>query len=185
MRCNLAYTSLKTNAKQYWYFDSGCSQHMTREKICLKNVQSCSCHHVTFRDGVEGRVLEGVLLVEGLKTNLTSISQFCDQDLLVRFTMGKCFVRGHSNQWFMERTQTSDNCYLLTPPRICYRTQVNATKLWHRRLWYLTFGAWREVLQSELFVGFYIRNLNLKELMGRVKFPSESRCPTRWSCVEH
>ena len=36
--------------------------------------------------------LEDVLLVEGLKANLISISQFCDQDLFVKFTKGTCTV---------------------------------------------------------------------------------------------
>lgn len=52
---------------------------------------------MTFEDGSQAQVvgketfnlegfpkLESVFLVEGLKTNLISISQLCDQDLLVR-----------------------------------------------------------------------------------------------------
>ena len=54
-----------------------------------------------FRNGVKGKVhgpglldvpgmpkLEDVLLVEGLKANLISISELCDQDLFVKFNMG-------------------------------------------------------------------------------------------------
>ena len=33
-----------------------------------------------------------VLYVEGLKVNLLSISQICDQDFMVLFSKGKCLV---------------------------------------------------------------------------------------------
>ena len=36
--------------------------------------------------------LRDVLLVEGLKSILISISQLCDQDLFVKFTKDKCIV---------------------------------------------------------------------------------------------
>ena len=70
------------------YFDSGCSKHMTGESKFMKNVQTCTKGHVTFGDGVKGSILgngvldvegfprlKNVLLVEGLKANLISISQ--------------------------------------------------------------------------------------------------------------
>ena len=87
----VAHTSLKVVSTNSWYFDSGCSKHMTGDKIFLKDYQAIVVGHVTFRDGVKGRVLEkgaldvdglpklkSVLHVEGLKTNLISISQLCD-----------------------------------------------------------------------------------------------------------
>ena len=95
MHSYVAYTSLKVSEKDEWYFDSRCSRHMTREKQFLRDIQPCSTSHVTFGDDVQGNVvgrglldvpglpkLEDVLLVEGLKANLISISQLCDQDLL-------------------------------------------------------------------------------------------------------
>ena len=60
---------------------------------------------MTFGDGAKGTVigngllkvpcmpkLENVLLVNGLKVNLISIIQPCDQNLFVKFTKNKCSV---------------------------------------------------------------------------------------------
>lgn len=64
---------------------------MTDDRSFLKDVKSCTEGHVTFGNGVKGKVLrkgmldieclprlKNVLLVEGLKANLNSISQLCD-----------------------------------------------------------------------------------------------------------
>ena len=122
VRSYVAYTSLKTSKKNDWYFNSGCSRHMTREKNFLKSIQSCSTRHVTFRDKVKGKVLrrgqlyvprmpklKDVSFVEGLKANLTSISQLCDDGLFMNFTREKCMVMNLSNQCVMEGTRSSDN----------------------------------------------------------------------------
>ena len=103
MRCNVVCTSQKVNTEQVWYFDSECSQHITEENNFLKQIQPCPTQHVTFRDGIKGKVLRGlhipsmpkleeVLLVETLKANPMSIKQLCDQDLFVKFTKEKCSV---------------------------------------------------------------------------------------------
>ena len=95
-RCVVVYTSLKTKVEEKWYFDSGSSKHMTGNREFLINLQSCNLESVTFGDGgidivlrsgslkVPGMLtLENVLLVEGLKVNLISISQLCDDNLFV------------------------------------------------------------------------------------------------------
>ena len=68
---------------------------MTGEKKYLIDYQSVSDGHVFFGDGEKGRVLgkrtlladgllklNNVLHVEGLKANLISIRQLCDQKLM-------------------------------------------------------------------------------------------------------
>ena len=122
---------------------------MTGENNFLKNIQSCSTKYLTFGDGVKGKVLgicqldvprmpklKDVSFVEGLKANLTSISQLCDDDLSVNFTKGKCMVMNLSNQCVVEGTRS---CYLLSHPRTCCRSSAYDTKLWHRRLGHMNF----------------------------------------------
>ena len=61
--------------------------------------------YVTFGDNAKGKIvgegkvgkspnttIENVLLVDGLKHNLLSISQFCDKDYKVVFESNKCVV---------------------------------------------------------------------------------------------
>ena len=72
---------------------------MTGNREIFINLQPCSLEFVTFGDRGNGLVLgsgslkvpgmprlENVLLVEGLKVNLISISQLYDVNLFIQFT---------------------------------------------------------------------------------------------------
>ena len=56
-----------------------------------------------------------MLYVEGLKVNLLSISQICDQDFMVLFSKGKCLVLNESGKKLISGVHTLDNCYGLVP----------------------------------------------------------------------
>ncbi|KAG5553092.1 hypothetical protein RHGRI_011080 [Rhododendron griersonianum] len=94
----VAHTAFKANNACAWYLDSDCSRHMSGDKSVFINVEKYNGGVVTFGDGNEGRVigqgtistpdlplLENVLYVEGLKANLLSIGQFCDNMHEVHF----------------------------------------------------------------------------------------------------
>ncbi|WP_216668082.1 hypothetical protein, partial [Proteus mirabilis] len=67
LRCHIAYTLLKAVTTNTWYFDSGCSRHMTRTQKYLKDYQCVNEGHVTFGDGIRGKVVgKGTLNVNGL-----------------------------------------------------------------------------------------------------------------------
>ncbi|KAG9446379.1 hypothetical protein H6P81_012507 [Aristolochia fimbriata] len=115
-----AHTAEKTNTDGIWYFDSGCSRHMTGSIEFLTNLQKETGGQVTFGDGGKGYVIGGgdlnvqglpklrdVLLVDGLIANLISISQLCDQNLYVNFTIDGCK---------------------------CQYNRENTAQLWHKRL---------------------------------------------------
>ena len=100
---------------------------MTGNKEFLINLQPCSLESVTFGDGGKGTVLgrgslkvpsipklENVLLVDGLKVNLISISQLCNDNLFVRFTKESCLVTNNSTFYVLKQKRSLDNCYLLT-----------------------------------------------------------------------
>ncbi|XP_039146856.1 uncharacterized protein LOC120284120 [Dioscorea cayenensis subsp. rotundata] len=50
----VGYSSIKKSSKDNWYFDSGCSRHMTGDKGFLMNYKECQIGHVTFGDGQKG-----------------------------------------------------------------------------------------------------------------------------------
>ena len=79
-----------------WYLDSGCSKHMTGDRSLFKVFESKKGGNVTFGDGSKSQIkgkgtisltrmpdIANVLYVEGLRVNLSSISQICDQDFMV------------------------------------------------------------------------------------------------------
>nr|XP_017228312.1 PREDICTED: protein PFC0760c-like [Daucus carota subsp. sativus] len=73
-----------------WYLDSGCSRHMTGNKSLLNGIRKVAAGSVTFGDSSKGSIIgigdignehfkiANVQLVTGLKYNLLSISQLCD-----------------------------------------------------------------------------------------------------------
>ncbi|CAM8913334.1 unnamed protein product [Rhodiola kirilowii] len=124
--CLVAFSSTFLPEKQRWYFDSGCSRHMTGNPGFLTKIEWIKGKTVTFGDGIEGRVvgrgtlkvpglprLTEVFLVEGLQANLISISQLCDGNNHVQFTQDKCIVQNNQNQIVLTGRRASNNCYLV------------------------------------------------------------------------
>ena len=103
--CYTALTALKAHDSYLWYLDSDCSRHMTGNKALFKTLFEGKIGTVTFRDGsksvIKGirtmdilglQVFEDVWYVDGLKANLLSISQICDNKLNVLFTKYECEI---------------------------------------------------------------------------------------------
>ncbi|KAG7563991.1 Zinc finger CCHC-type superfamily [Arabidopsis suecica] len=103
LTAKVAYTSTDGTVSNPWYFDSGCSRHMTGDPSVLSTFTEEAIEKVTFGDGGKRRIkgkgnIEGddkpsfinVFYVEGLKANLICISQLCDDGLKVIFTRTDC-----------------------------------------------------------------------------------------------
>ena len=87
-----------------WYLDSGCSRHMTGDKSLFKSLKEKEDSYVMFEDGSHSQVLGNgtigilglplltdVISIKGLKPNLLSITQICDEDFLVQFSKKRVF----------------------------------------------------------------------------------------------
>lgn len=150
----VAHTAMLANTTK-WYFDSACSRHMTWTTHFLIDLVKGSNEVVTFGDGIQGNVLgkrilnvsgiprlSNVMLVERLKANLISVSQLCDDGLLVRFNEDKCAVYNDQNEKIMKGIRSSDNCYLLTTDTRCFNEQAR----------WLTWGTKDSAIQvSEIY----------------------------------
>jgi hypothetical protein len=53
----IAHTSLRASSKEDWYFDSGCSRHMTGVETYLDDVRPYVTSYVTFGDGAKGKIV--------------------------------------------------------------------------------------------------------------------------------
>ncbi|KAI0508078.1 hypothetical protein KFK09_014212 [Dendrobium nobile] len=93
-----------------WYLDSGCSRHMIGDVNLFVVLESRTGGKVTLGDNTTKKVvgagiidnsknlmIENVLLVDGLKHNLLSISQFCDNGFIVQFFANSCIVSLSNN----------------------------------------------------------------------------------------
>ena len=84
---------------------------MTGDASKFTHISPKKSRHVTYGDNNKGRILEvgkigtnssnsieNVLLVEGLKHNLLSISQLCDKGYLVSFDSKKCVIENEHDR---------------------------------------------------------------------------------------
>lgn len=80
--------------------------------------------------------LTKVLHVKGLKTNIISINQLCDDDLHVNFDKKVCSVLDKHDKCAITRTQTLANCYKMneTIEQQCKSTRAEELELWQRSL---------------------------------------------------
>jgi len=124
----MACLSSKTSSREYWYFESGCSKHMTGYRKTLDSEKIYLNSHVTFGNGEKGKILgsgnlidsdlpnlNNVLLVKGLNINLISISQLCDQGMTVRFSKSECIVTDEKDEVLMRGIKTKNNFYTWVP----------------------------------------------------------------------
>ena len=111
--------------KNMWYLNNGCSHHMTGDKVMFSSISLKDGGYVTFGDNAKGKIvgegkvgkspnptIENVLLVNGLKHNFFSISQFCDKDYEVVFESNKCVVLD-KNECAMFVGSRHNNIYLV------------------------------------------------------------------------
>ena len=72
-------------------------------------------------------VFEHVWYVDGLKANLLSISQICDNGLNVLFTKYECEILDGGGDCMYVGVRTADNCYGLTPSIInkCFSAKID------------------------------------------------------------
>lgn len=50
----VAHTSFRASSREDWYFDGGCSRHMTRVKKYLVDIKSYSSNYVAIGDEANG-----------------------------------------------------------------------------------------------------------------------------------
>ena len=124
--------------------------------------------NVTFDDGSKSQIkgngiislpglpdIANVLYVEGLRVNLLSISQICDQDFMVLFSKGKCLVLDESGKKLISSVCTLDNCYGLVPDAdiVCNSIRLPNEDLWHQRMGHASYKHLSIVCKHESVLG--------------------------------
>ncbi|GAA0150755.1 hypothetical protein LIER_09621 [Lithospermum erythrorhizon] len=165
----VAYTSLKTSAESSWYFDSGCSRHMTCKKAYLTQICSLKGDHVTFDNGGKGKIickeklnvdglphLTDVLLVGGLTANLISISQLCDDGMKVctyKTCQQGCTVNDSCEKTVMHGTRSADNCYMWSSVQAPSSRKGEHDELWPKRLGHTNYINIQQIISKEAVRG--------------------------------
>ena len=147
---------------------------MTGNRKYLTNYHIVVESHVAFGDGEKGRVLgkwtlnadglprlKNVLHVEGLKANLLSINQLCDQKLNVKFTKNSCKVLNKSREVVLKWSRSSNNCYQLIKSHTCHKVSHDNIDLWHQKLGHFNFKNLTKIMNIDAAHG--IPTLSKKE----------------------
>ncbi|CAM8997375.1 unnamed protein product [Rhodiola kirilowii] len=146
--CMVACCSSGDTVQASWFFDSGCSAHMTGNSAFLSHIRPVEkMRFITFADGRKGRVigcgtlkvpdlpaLEDTLLVEGLTMNLISISQLCDNGHYVSFSRDSCLVLNENGDSVMKGRRRANDCYTIRMGNEKLRSTLNCVQAKHRVL---------------------------------------------------
>ncbi|CAM8969337.1 unnamed protein product [Rhodiola kirilowii] len=146
--CMVACCSSGDTVQASWFFDSGCSAHMTGNSEYLSHIRPVEqMRFVTFADGRKSRVigcgtlkvpdlpaLEDTLLVEGLTMNLISISQLCDNGHYVSFSRDSCLVLNENGDSVMKGRRRANDCYTIRMGNEKLRSTLNYVQAKHRVL---------------------------------------------------
>ena len=131
---------------------------------------------VTFGDNDKGKIIgignigitpskyiENILLVDGLKHNLLSISQFCDKRYKVIFESSVCIVTSPINEGIKFVGHRHGNVYMVDlndlskinmQCLVSLNVKINETSwLWHRRLAHISMHSLSKLIKKELIIG--------------------------------
>src|SRR3954466_8277051 len=134
--------------------DSGCTNHMTRDKelFTKDKLTQSSQKFITFGDNNKGKVIglgkvyilkdkyiDKVMLVQSLGYNLMSISKLCDMGMVVLFSALRCGVFSQDDYTFVFEGFRKGDLYIVdfsSSPTVstCLMAKASSGWLWHRRL---------------------------------------------------
>ena len=188
--CFMMHSAFKMMNTCLWYLDSGCSRHMTGDRTLLKTFESKKGGNITFGDGSKSHIkgkgiislpglpdIANVLYVEGLRVNLLSISQICDQDFMVLFSKGKCMVLNESGEQLISGIRTLENFYDLVPDAeiVCNNVRMPNEDLWHQRMGHASYKQLSIVSKNEAVLGMPKLSKVLNAICGPCQLPKQTK----------
>jgi hypothetical protein len=139
---------------------------------------------VSYEDNNRGRILgkgvvgnpstttiKDVMLVDGLKHNLLSISKFCDNGFTITFNTQCCIIQQNDDKNVMFKGLRVDNVYVLDLDDVSssgdkYLIVKNEDSwLWHKRLSHVHFDLLNKVMSKDLVIGLL-----------KIKFEKDKLC---------
>eukprot|EP00253_Pinus_taeda_P032416 PITA_32416 len=166
-RCGIALYA--EGQENQWYIDSGCSKHMTGDKEKLESYTALEKgKKVSFGNdtpaAIKGKGIAqlkeqvkagNVLYVDGLKHNLLSVSQMCDNGTEVIFRSDGCSVRDlDTGKIVIKGKRTPNDLYIFEEgEQQCYLSKNDEHWLWHQRLGHLSFSQIRKACKYQTVRG--------------------------------
>ena len=157
-----------------WIIDSGCSTHMTGDRALLSNMVEKVGPWVTFGDGSKGFtkgygnleignvVIENISLVDGMKHDLLSVSQFTNKGYEVNFISEQCSIINKKDKKLALQGVRKGNLFVADlfstskgEARCFYsKASTEDSWIWHKRLSHLNIKTINSLVKRELVRGF-------------------------------
>ncbi|CAL8083514.1 unnamed protein product [Prunus armeniaca] len=151
---------------------SGCSKHISGDKSIFSSLSPFDGGTVTFGGGHKSQVvgkgtvcipglpeLKNVRFIEGLTSNLISVSQLCDDGVVeVRFSKHGCKTIGKGGNKIVSVARSRDNCYCIDGVNdakevVCNKVVNETSVLWHQRFGHVNFRDLHKLSKRELVSG--------------------------------
>ncbi|XP_021816111.1 uncharacterized protein LOC110758542 [Prunus avium] len=171
-KCLVVLNAFAASNINSWYFDSGCSKHMSGDRSVFSSLSPFDGGTVTFGGGHKSQVvgkgtvcipglpeLKNVRFVEGLTSNLISVSQLCDDGIVeVRYSKHGCKIIGKGGNEIVSMSRSRDNCYCIDGVNdakevVCNKVVNETSVLWHQRLGHVNFRDLHKLSKRELVSG--------------------------------
>ena len=158
--------------KNIWYLDSGCFHHTTGDKAIFSSISPKDGGYAICGDNAKGKIvgqgkvdkspnltIDDVLLVNGLKHNLLSISQLCDKNCKIVFEPSRCVVYD-DNECALFMCSRNNNIYVVD---LCDSKAFNEKCLvsvnddiwlWHRQLGHASMHTISKLSKKNLVKSF-------------------------------
>ena len=167
---------------------------MTGDHNLLCTLNSKEESTVTFGDNAKGKIvgignvgspehpsIENVLLVDGLKHNLISISQLCDIGYKVLFDKKECTIIDSKTNEVIFTGNRKNNVYKIKfsykPNKVisCLSTSNDEKWLWHRRLGHASMSQLSKLFKNECVVGLPKLDFQKDKLCDACQFEKQSK----------
>ncbi|KAJ9545061.1 hypothetical protein OSB04_024768 [Centaurea solstitialis] len=178
-------SSVKQKHVSTWYIDSGCSRHMTRTLELLSHYVNKEGSSVAFGGNQKGKIkgygmivkgeitVNQVSYVDGLKHNLISVSQLCDNGMDVKFNIKYCILYKADTLIEVMRANRRGDLYFLIfdvldeKVEICLISSVKNEEawLWNTRFCHLNFHTLEKLVRLKLVKG-----------LPKIKFEKDHLC---------
>jgi len=169
----LIFVQIITKKKESkWIMDSGCSRHMSGKSDLFSEITERDGGTITLGDkgkckiigigniGKEAsQTINNVYLVDGLKFNLLSVSQLCDNGNKVVFDKEKCIVENVKSGEVLLTAPRSNNTYSVYSNQIagenmkCLKASNDDPRLWHRKLGYVSMHTLNKLSSKNMIMG--------------------------------
>jgi len=144
---------------------------MTRDASKFTHISPKKSGHVTYADNNKGRILgvgkigtnssssiENILLVEGLKHSLLSVSQLCDKGHLISFDSHKCVIENEHDRNIKHIGYRTNNVYMIDLNQKqnhnkCFLSKDDDPWLWHRRIAHINMEHLNKLISKDLVIG--------------------------------